>query len=556
MKENKEWVLSNNIQPIPGRILKAGKLSCLYENGNLRYIQLGEVEILRMIYAAVRDDNWITIPYTIENERIEIHENQFQISYTALYHSSKVRYKAEVNIHGSAEEGITFHFKGHALKSFMRNRIGLCVLHPIKECQGKPIDIFQPDGQLYRATFPVLISPHQPFKNVQAMHWRPAQGLSAEVSFEGDIFETEDHRNWSDASYKTYSTPLEYSFPVVVQPDDIVDQKVTLKINTHETFSPFPALGYAKTSLARPLSSPEIELLKMVPFDHYRVELHLDQQDWQSILTEAGNEAQQLDTGLELVVFFNQATQHEWNILLETLKPWTDHILSILPLQKGIQATPPELLKTIYPLLKQHFPMVKVGYGTNGFFTEFNRNPPANDNHFDFVAFSLNPQAHASDIRTIAENLEALPWIVRSAQQLAPGKEIYVSAFTFKTRFKTDAMEEGLPYQVDARLTTEFAAAFTLMAIAQLAGVARITLYETVGWLGIMQGDEDPAWPELFPTKAGQVFPVYEMLKRLKEFKPVELAVYEKENVILKNEEKLEIATKTRLEKVVLFQQN
>ena len=28
------------------------------------------------------------------------------------------------------------------------------------------------------------------------------------IRFEGDLFEMEDQRNWTDASYKTYSTPL------------------------------------------------------------------------------------------------------------------------------------------------------------------------------------------------------------------------------------------------------------------------------------------------------------------------------------------------------------
>ena len=35
----------------------------------------------------------------------------------------------------------------------------------------------------------------------------------ANVAFDGDIFEMEDQRNWTDASYKIYSTPLRLPFP-------------------------------------------------------------------------------------------------------------------------------------------------------------------------------------------------------------------------------------------------------------------------------------------------------------------------------------------------------
>ena len=32
-------------------------------------------------------------------------------------------------------------------------------------------------------------------------------GGTVVFDFEGDLWETEDHRNWTDANFKTYSTP-------------------------------------------------------------------------------------------------------------------------------------------------------------------------------------------------------------------------------------------------------------------------------------------------------------------------------------------------------------
>ena len=33
---------------------------------------------------------------------------------------------------------------------------------------------------------------------------------------EGDTWETEDHRNWTDASFKTYSRPLSLPYPYAI----------------------------------------------------------------------------------------------------------------------------------------------------------------------------------------------------------------------------------------------------------------------------------------------------------------------------------------------------
>ena len=48
--------------------------------------------------------------------------------------------------------------------------------------------------------------------------------------FSGDIFEMEDQRNWTDASYKTYSTPLALPFPVEVTAGTSIAQSVTLTL--------------------------------------------------------------------------------------------------------------------------------------------------------------------------------------------------------------------------------------------------------------------------------------------------------------------------------------
>ena len=78
------------------------------------------------------------------------------------------------------------------------------------------------------AIFPTLIEPNIAFENIVQFAWKTRGGVGASLEFEGDVFESEDQRNWSDNSFKTYSTPVSIPFPVLVKSGDEVEQKVTL----------------------------------------------------------------------------------------------------------------------------------------------------------------------------------------------------------------------------------------------------------------------------------------------------------------------------------------
>ena len=67
--------------------------------------------------------------------------------------------------------------------------------------------------------------------NLRSLSHEVLPGLTATVCMEGDTFETEDHRNWTDASYKTYCTPLGKPFPAEVKKGTRIRQAVTLTLS-------------------------------------------------------------------------------------------------------------------------------------------------------------------------------------------------------------------------------------------------------------------------------------------------------------------------------------
>jgi hypothetical protein len=62
------------------------------------------------------------------------------------------------------------------------------------------------------------VSPHQPFFDIVAMSYETRAGTGITITSGGETFETEDQRNWSDASYKTYSRPLRLPYPYRIEP--------------------------------------------------------------------------------------------------------------------------------------------------------------------------------------------------------------------------------------------------------------------------------------------------------------------------------------------------
>lgn len=503
---------------LPSRKLSFGKLTCIYEHGKIRYLRYGQIELIRMIYFAVRDEKWNTAPGSIQDEVIQTFDNGFVISFTSVYKLNQITYRADIVITAD-NDTISFDAKGEAQSSFKRNRIGICVLHPIRECQGTEVTVITPNGNSYNAQFPILISPHQPFNEIREMHLEVKGGISAKLRFEGDIFETEDQRNWADSSFKTYSTPLDIPLPVLVNVGDQIEQNVLVQFkladNKHydqkksrlQQRIPFPNIGYACSGDER-LSTNEIELLKQVPFDHYRVELHFLDFNWKRKLEEKLKDARMLGAKIELVVHFTEHHHGELEKLLEIVRGVNTDILSILVLQMNKAVASTDLMEFTYKKIKEPWPHIQVGYGTDGYFADLNRNRPSGE-YFDFVSFSLSPQVHASDTRSVLENLERQSDLIETARSFIAGKKIHISPISFTSRTTSD---NGLYkcQEDDVRQHSSFGALWTLCTIQNLAEAERLTFYQVTGKAGLIS---DPQ------KNAGQS-PLYMMLKTIKAFNP------------------------------------
>lgn len=514
---------------LPARKLITPKFSCIYEHGRIRYLKYQGAEVIRMIYFAVRDQDWNTAPYIIQNEVIESNENGIVISYRSVHTLGNIHYEADIRILAK-DEKLSFMVEGKALSSFNRNRIGICVLHPITDWRGTEVRVQKPDGKNYYAKFPDLVSPHQPFHHIKKMQCQTNGGTIAEFTFDGDIFETEDQRNWADSSYKTYSTPLDIPIPVRVIEGDSIQQNLELKLSGDgfgkeiemsgfEKKIPFPKIGYDSNNNV-PLTDFQIELLRQIPFDHYRVEIHISDPDWTVDFQQKITEAHRLGTQLELILYLSNEFKIQLANFLEIIKDESNMIVSILILDAQQPVSTDEMVLYAYSEIKRSYPEILVGYGTNGFFADVNRNRPKAD-YFDFVSFPLTPQVHASDTRSLIENLGQQDDLLQTARSFAANKIIHISPITFKIRSGSSDQAE-LPADYDPRQHTSFGAWWTINTIKNCAEAERLTFYQAIGYRGIIQNEKN----------GGDQSSLYNVLKTIKTFDPKWIIQNDSENYL------------------------
>lgn len=528
--------------PIP---LRAGPLSLVFNAGDLRSIKLGDKEVVRRIYVAVRDHNWGTVSVTLSNLVIDDQGDHFSIRFDAQHSGPGIEFGWHGEISGAADGSIDYSMDGAAQTDFRRNRIGICILHPAA-CAGDACTVERVDGSLETGRFPTAISPHQPFMEMRAIRHHLDSGQSVEVRMEGDTFEMEDQRNWTDASFKTYSTPLSIPYPVQVHSGDKVQQAVRIRLHGLDAARPLPqrpsaegvqvtlgqvvgdlpALGLSVAGDGAPLTSAEVARLRALNLRHLRVDLAPTRPSLEHHLARARMEAAALNIGLEIALHLGDSPEAELERLIPLLDRLRPTVARWLVYSTQAATTPAELADLVRGRLGSYAPEAPIGGGTAANFTELNRNRPRLE-ALDFIAYSLNPQVHAFDHASLVETLAGQTATAADARAIAEGRPVVVSPVSLRPRFNPNATGPEsapppgeLPADVDPRQVSLFAAGWTLGSLYALAreGVSAITYYETTGWRGVIERARGSRLPDRFASLPASVYPVYHLLADVGEY--------------------------------------
>ncbi len=208
------------------RPLEAGHFTLGLEAPALRNVAIEEHIIAQTITFTVRDKVWGTVAPVEWSATVENESGRLRVDMAGRYTSNDIVLEANATMRTSADGSLTYTVTATALRDFERARIGICVMHPAT-LSGRPLHVTTPDGG-YSAVFPVDVSADRSISDIVALRHGIEDGRDVLLEFSGDLFEFEDQRNWADASYKTFCTPLSLPRPVSVASGEVIEQRVRL----------------------------------------------------------------------------------------------------------------------------------------------------------------------------------------------------------------------------------------------------------------------------------------------------------------------------------------
>lgn len=428
--------------------LVAGPLSLELENGAIRYIRHSGKEAIRGIDYLVRDSSWRTPPAALTTDVFEQTPDGFRVVLQGEVRQDEIHYRYTLEIKGSKEGELEIAAEGEALATFMTNRTGFVVLHPIKDVAGKPVTVTHKDGSTTRTTFPELISPGQPIFDIRSLRHEVADGLFVtcrmEAAFPHDpetIYEMEDQRNWTDASFKTYVCSLLDPWPYELAQGAKVSQRISL---TFEGAAPeaavgadgpvtirfgdgeqgrVPAIGLGLMPAYRAAATAAVAALGKLRPAFFTAYVEADAQDLAAILGDYADLAQALEAEvqLELILPAGRPTAELLGAVADACGKAGLRPARLLPgpalYLKSIQPVGPwpEVadLGHIYNQARKAFPGVTILGGMISYFTELNRKRPPTAT-IDAISCTTSPIVHAADDRSVMETHEALPAVLAS----------------------------------------------------------------------------------------------------------------------------------------------
>ncbi|GGF38830.1 hypothetical protein GCM10010922_12740 [Microbacterium sorbitolivorans] len=489
------------------REIALGEWSLELRDDDLAQIRFRGHEVLRSVRAVVRDRDWNTAVWTVESvadDSIALSstsfDNQFDGSLSLVADDSSLRISFEVD----------------AEREFWTNRTGLVVLHPAA-LSGAPLTITHTSGLVSRTHFPTDISPHQPAFDIRALE---AEGVT--VAFEGDAFEMEDQRNWTDASFKTYSRALADPFPYLF--DGPVRQSVTISVSSELAETLTIGRDSDDSGEMGPISSDRQNLTLTEagpvrfsvgastapgegptdPIGHDTlVEVDLDWDGWPAVIERAAASGLPLDVRLVLPLEDPDPRVREAVAALAELP--VARIAAIQPPTHPAEHMSDDAAVRILRAALGDRDVPVIG-GTRSHFTELNRGQHLVPEGLDGIAFSTTPMFHTLETLQLEQAIGMQRLVAEQAVRIADGAPVHVGPVTLRAHLNNVAttsperpgvadLSEGYGPELlnadDDRQTAPELAAWTIASAAALAvpGVSTVSFFEGWGPRGIRAAD-------------------------------------------------------------------
>lgn len=421
--------------------LGAGQLSVELIGAELFGVRWGRLEVAQRVYLAVRDTSWNTIPGELFAREIIQSDDAFRVTFRSAHRFESIDFEWIGVIEGRSDGTLTYEMVGEALAEFSYSKIGLNIHHGLAAYRGRSYvaQTFSGEvkGQLESDIKPqsvengYLTAMFDYFDRISF----DLDGAMVSFEFEGDQFEMQDQRNWSDANYKTYGTPLRFGFPREARNGESLSQKITMKVAgpiSRRQLSDDAVVVYPRFVAS---TIPEIGqcwraddrypdgLPPSTYPDFLRVEV-MDSTNLETVVRPVLQTVDGTDIEIELVVATSyESVERDSARVTNYLRGEGAGIARLVILERSgdydalRQATPPELALPFKNSLRARGVETPVLSGTDQNFSEVNRSRPSYS-ALDGLAFPINPQVHACDDISLMQNAAGIVDIASQARRL------------------------------------------------------------------------------------------------------------------------------------------
>lgn len=522
-------------EPEP-RAWSAGRWSLELRGDELAELCFDGRRVLRSVKAVIRDRDWGTVPSQTVAVTSSEHALELELRFSGLGGEFGGMLRAE-----ASGDRLLVTTELRALVPFERNRAGLIVLVPA-DAAGSALEIGHPDGTSERAGLPLSIAPHQPALDIRSLAWEHG-GLRVALGFDGEVFEMEDQRNWTDASFKVYSTPLALPFPVPLAAGTVVSEGLEVRAEPDGTTTPrgtaagaeatsgaaavsrqpsslrssglrpsgrlVPAIGTSASTTPDPVTTPARDPAPGILL----VELDLAAANWRLALARAVAEAG--DAALDLRLIGDDPA---------LIVAAVDEMAPLRPLRIGVfspvtHLSEPTGWRALTEAVAASGLDSELVGGTRAHFTELNRNHQRLPAELPALAFSSTPEMHASERAQLVESIPIQRITALDAVRIAAGRPVHIGPVSLRARFNAVAtaplppepadLAHGYgpahsaatsdPRQASTALTAWLiasAAAFSVAGVASLSyfeasgprGMRDLPVAETFAWLRELSG--------------------------------------------------------------------
>lgn len=469
---------------------RRGSWSLERRGDELAEIRHEGVTILRGVRAAVRDHGWQTIPVVVSAVTADADSLTLSLRHEGLGALLDSTLTATAR-----RDELAITWQGVNNTDFDTCRIGLVALHPASD-SGRTAIVAHPDGSMENIAFPDSISPHQPVRDIRELRLDRAH-----LVFDGDVFEMEDQRNWSDASFKTYSRPLALPYPYRVAAGDAIRQSITIRATAGGTDAVaggdaielhrggvFPAIGVEASTAPDPVAASGLGAFRVV-------ELDLATPSWRSPLARAAADGRPLDVRL-----VTRAAEEELSAAAAALGGID--VLRITPFDRDEHITTGPILAAVRAALADAGVSVPLLAGARSHFTELNREQARIPRDVEGFAVNTTPLFHALDTEQLIESVAMQRLIAEQSVRIAGSLPVHIGPVSLRPRFNNVAttpqpapalpdVSEGYGAQftgaADGRQSSAELAAWVVASAAALAvpGVASLSWFETTGPRGL-----------------------------------------------------------------------